>query len=179
MEPGAEAAAEKAKAESLVKKEEKGANGAVAEEAAEAAEGARLRTRRGAQAAAEPAAAGGGKAAGKAARAKAAATGKARKGEEADDEEEDDDERDGEGEDEGEEAAGEEGPGAEVVAEAEGLELHLAPSSASGYRGVEKRPNGRYKARVYERGTAKNLGDFETAVEAAVGQLVGSAACPV
>ena len=32
---------------------------------------------------------------------------------------------------------------------------------------------------VNERGTAKNLGDFETAVEAAVGQLVRSAACPV
>ena len=66
----------------------------------------------------------------------------------------------------------------------DGLQLHLAPTSASGYRGVEKRPNGRFKARVYERGTAKkgrlrDLGDFETAVEAAVGQLVGSAACPV
>jgi hypothetical protein len=33
---------------------------------------------------------------------------------------------------------------------------------------VEKRPNGRFKARVYERGTAKSLGDFETATEAAV-----------
>ena len=51
----------------------------------------------------------------------------------------------------------------------DGLQLHLAPTSASGYRGVEKRPNGRFKARVYERGTAKSLGDFETATEVRVG----------
>ena len=31
----------------------------------------------------------------------------------------------------------------------DGLQLHLAPTSASGYRGVEKRPNGRFKARPY------------------------------
>ena len=54
-----------------------------------------------------------------------------------------------EGEDEGGGQSGgqAEGEPPAVVAEVAGLQLHLAPASASGYRGVEKRPNGRFKAR--------------------------------
>ena len=47
-----------------------------------------------------------------------------------------------------------------------GWALHLAHGTATGYRGVEMKrdkrglPTGRYKARVWEAGAARTLGEF-------------------
>ena len=58
-------------------------------------------------------------------------------------------------------------PAAEVVAEAEGLALHLDPSVKSGYKGVSQQAN-RWRARVCVRNKQIDLGRYETTVEAAV-----------
>ncbi|EOD32445.1 hypothetical protein EMIHUDRAFT_122983 [Emiliania huxleyi CCMP1516] len=55
-----------------------------------------------------------------------------------------------------------------IVAEAEGLQLHLSSSSSSGYKGVTKRVSGRFEAQRKVGGRAVSLGTFDSAVEAAV-----------
>jgi len=54
-----------------------------------------------------------------------------------------------------------------VVAEAEGLRLHLSSSSSTGYKGV-RADRSRYKAQRSVGGREVYLGSFDTAVEAAV-----------
>merc|ERR1711938_483891 len=54
------------------------------------------------------------------------------------------------------------------VAEAEGLRLHLSSAAATGYKGVLKRASGRLPYSVRYGGTKVCLGNFGTAVEAAV-----------
>ena len=60
----------------------------------------------------------------------------------------------------------------EVVAEAEGLALHLSSSTKSGYKGVSQLESGRWRARFSTRRGGKyvhiGLGTYDTAVEAAV-----------
>ena len=58
-------------------------------------------------------------------------------------------------------------PSAAVVTEAEGLQLHLSYSSATGYRGVCL-IGSRFQAYYVLKSTKKYLGRFDTAVEAAV-----------
>eukprot|EP00966_Prymnesium_polylepis_P070835 1645948-Prymnesium_polylepis.1 len=72
------------------------------------------------------------------------------------------------------------GATATVPSTAAGVALHLAPGTASGYKGV--RPMGsRFYARRVVDGTTKNLGTFDTAEEAAacyaqsLGQVPGVA----
>ena len=55
-----------------------------------------------------------------------------------------------------------------VVAQAEGLRLHLSSSSSTGYKAVIKQASGRFVARHYVDGRRDSLGCFNTAVEAAV-----------
>ncbi|EOD31694.1 hypothetical protein EMIHUDRAFT_468124 [Emiliania huxleyi CCMP1516] len=55
-----------------------------------------------------------------------------------------------------------------VVAEAEGLKLHLSSSGSTGYRGVREQPSGRFEVRHMANGRQVALGCFATAVEAAV-----------
>ncbi|EOD24108.1 hypothetical protein EMIHUDRAFT_123650 [Emiliania huxleyi CCMP1516] len=55
-----------------------------------------------------------------------------------------------------------------IVAEAEGLQLHLSSSSSSGYKGVTKRVSGRFEAQRKVGGRVVSLGTFDSAVEAAV-----------
>jgi len=54
-----------------------------------------------------------------------------------------------------------------VVAEAEGLRLHLSSGSVTGYKGVCK-DRGRFQARHWMDGSLAHLGNFYTAAEAAV-----------
>ncbi|EOD20879.1 hypothetical protein EMIHUDRAFT_117407 [Emiliania huxleyi CCMP1516] len=54
---------------------------------------------------------------------------------------------------------------AEVVAEAEGLRLHLSSNNSTGYKRVSKQASGRFKA---QRQGYVTIGTFDTAVEAAV-----------
>jgi len=57
----------------------------------------------------------------------------------------------------------------DVVAEAEGLQLHLSSKNTStGYKGVARRHSGRFEARRQTNGKNFHLGLFDTAVEAAV-----------
>ena len=78
-------------------------------------------------------------------------------------EEEDEEEVDGHAKEEAEDAAAEE----EVLAEAEGFELQRSSTSASGYRGVERKGS-RFQAIVTNNKKRVNLGTHDTAVEAAV-----------
>ena len=55
-----------------------------------------------------------------------------------------------------------------MLAEAEGLRLHLSSAAATGYKGVAKLPSGRFEARRAADGIKFCLGRFGTAVEAAV-----------
>ena len=57
-----------------------------------------------------------------------------------------------------------------MVEEAEGLKLHLAPGSKTGYKGVYQQSSGRYSAKWWDVPAQKYrpLGSFDTAVEAAV-----------
>ena len=66
----------------------------------------------------------------------------------------------------------EEQPPAAVVAEAEGIQLHLSSANATGYKGVQFLREGRFK--VVRSGT--HLGFFKTAVDAAVDAAAGKAA---
>ena len=67
-----------------------------------------------------------------------------------------------------------------IVAEAEGLQLHLSSSSSSGYKGVVKRVSGRFEAQRKVGGRAVSLGTFDSAVEAAVAYARAvAAAAPV
>ena len=69
---------------------------------------------------------------------------------------------------EGEEEEGASGI-SDVVAEAEGLQLHLSSKNTStGYKGVARRHSGRFEARRQTNGKDFHLGLFDTAVEAAV-----------
>ena len=64
----------------------------------------------------------------------------------------------------------------DVVAEAEGLQLHLSSKNTStGYKGVARHHSGRFEARRSVNGRNVHLGLFDTAVEAAVAyaQAVG------
>ena len=64
----------------------------------------------------------------------------------------------------------------DVVAEAEGLQLHLSSKNTStGYKGVARHHSGRFEARRSVNGRNVHLGLFDTAVEAAVAyaQVVG------
>ena len=69
-------------------------------------------------------------------------------------------------------AGGEDG---EMPTHANGLALHLAPGTATGYRGVEMKrdkrglPTGRYKARVWEAGAARTR--VETPTEGGRGPI--------
>ena len=82
-------------------------------------------------------------------------------------EEEDDDDDDEEEEEEAEEEA--------LLAEAEGLKLHLSSGSTTGYKGVRKhtQQTGRFEARRYEGSRTIYIGVFDSAVEAAVAYAVG------
>ncbi|EOD34401.1 hypothetical protein EMIHUDRAFT_98774, partial [Emiliania huxleyi CCMP1516] len=55
-----------------------------------------------------------------------------------------------------------------VATEAEGLRLHLSSSGGTGYKGVARRPSGRFSAQHWVDGRLVGLGYFDTAVEAAV-----------
>ena len=57
-----------------------------------------------------------------------------------------------------------------MVEEAEGLKLHLAPGTKTGYKGVYQQSSGRYSAKFWDVPAQKYrpLGSFDTAVEAAV-----------
>ena len=55
-----------------------------------------------------------------------------------------------------------------MLAEAEGLRLHLSSAAATGYKGVIEYASGRFQARRKANGFYKGLGTFGTAVEAAV-----------
>ncbi|EOD16372.1 hypothetical protein EMIHUDRAFT_451545 [Emiliania huxleyi CCMP1516] len=59
-------------------------------------------------------------------------------------------------------------PAVAVVAEAEGLRLHLSSISSTGYRGVSHPSSGRFQARHNLGGKDVSLGCFGSAVEAAV-----------
>ena len=63
----------------------------------------------------------------------------------------------------------------EVVEEAEGVKLHLAPGSKTGYKGVYQQSSGRYSAKWWDAAAQKYrpLGSFDTAVEAAVAYARG------
>ena len=62
-----------------------------------------------------------------------------------------------------------EGEGVAAVAtEAEGLRLHLSSSGSTGYKGVSRRPTGRFEAHRSDEGKKIHLGSFDTAVEGAV-----------
>ena len=52
-----------------------------------------------------------------------------------------------------------------LVAEAEGVRLHLSGKSATGYKGVYEK-NGRFSARVHN--PERNLGTYDTVVQAAL-----------
>jgi len=55
-----------------------------------------------------------------------------------------------------------------IVTEVEGQQLHLAPGTSTGYKGVFSRSKGSYGARVTRNGESIRLGVFNTAIEAAV-----------
>ena len=56
----------------------------------------------------------------------------------------------------------------EIQKVADGLDLHLSPTSATGYRGVRRTSGGRFQAYVWgAEGDSRSLGCFDTAVEAA------------
>ncbi|EOD22356.1 hypothetical protein EMIHUDRAFT_116813 [Emiliania huxleyi CCMP1516] len=55
-----------------------------------------------------------------------------------------------------------------VVAEAEGLRLHLSSSSSTGYKGVTELASGRFRAQRKVDGKDVHIGSFATVVEAAV-----------
>jgi len=57
-----------------------------------------------------------------------------------------------------------------IVTECEGLQLHLAPGTVTGYTGVWRAGRGRsgYRVELEQRGSRKSLGRFENVVDAAV-----------
>ena len=69
---------------------------------------------------------------------------------------------------------------AAVVKEAEGYKLFLNSKSATGYKGVTKRPDGTFRADFWDSAlTNVSLGSFQTAVEAAVAYAKHMAASSV
>jgi hypothetical protein len=57
---------------------------------------------------------------------------------------------------------------AAVATEAEGWRLHLSSRCQSGYRGVRMQPSGRFRAMTQAGGNVVYLGQFDSAMEAAV-----------
>ena len=84
------------------------------------------------------------------------------------DEEEEEDEEEAVDDEEEEDEEAEDDLEAELVTEAEGLQLHLSSKSKTGYLGVRIPSSGRFVA-AYSHGTQKTwVGTFDTALEAAV-----------
>ncbi len=56
----------------------------------------------------------------------------------------------------------------EIVEEAEGWRLHLSSSSNTGYKGVFRKPNGRFLAQISRLASTNHIGVYDTAVQAAI-----------